>query len=57
MGQARAELAAVLLGSKMNLLLLLLPFAFISAGVSWPAGATFILALLPLCSLAEVQRG
>jgi hypothetical protein len=47
----------VLLRDKMNLLLLLLPVALVSHAVKWPAGATFVLALLPLCSLAEVRRG
>jgi hypothetical protein len=45
----------VLLKDKMNLLLLLLPFAVISKAAGWAAGATFMLALLPLCSLAEVR--
>lgn len=45
----------MLLDSKMNLLLLLTPLAFASAGAGWPAGVTFLLALLPLCSLAEVS--
>jgi hypothetical protein len=45
----------VLLKDKMNLLLLLLPFAVISKAAGWAAGATFLLALLPLCSLAEVR--
>ena len=44
----------VLFGSKMNILLLLLPLAFISSGVHWPSGVSFLFALLPLCSLAEV---
>lgn len=47
----------VLIDSKMNILLLMLPFAMVSANVGWPAGYTFVLALLPLCSLAEVGRG
>lgn len=38
----------------MNILLLLLPLAIISHAVKWPAGVTFVLSLLPLCSLAEV---
>jgi hypothetical protein len=46
----------VLLKDKMNVLLLLLPFAIISKAVGWAAGATFLLSLLPLCSLAEVRR-
>ncbi|KIZ06925.1 Vacuolar cation/proton exchanger 3 [Monoraphidium neglectum] len=37
----------------MNVLLLPLPFALASHAAGWPAGATFVLALLPLCSLAE----
>jgi hypothetical protein len=45
----------VLLKDKMNLLLLLLPLAVISKAAGWAAGATFLLALLPLCSLAEVR--
>jgi hypothetical protein len=53
----KAEAKAVLFDNKMNVLLLLTPFAFISAGVGWPAAVTFILALLPLCSLAEVRTG
>lgn len=44
----------VLLRDKMNVLLLLLPLAIVSHAVSWPAGVTFVLAVLPLCSLAEV---
>lgn len=47
--------AQVLLRDKMNILLLLLPLALVSHGVKWPAGVTFVLALLPLCSLAEVS--
>jgi hypothetical protein len=39
----------------MNVLLLPLPFALASHAAGWPAGATFVLALLPLCSLAEVR--
>lgn len=46
----------VLLRDKMNVLLLLLPLAIVSHAVKWPAGVTFVLALLPLCSLAEVRR-
>jgi hypothetical protein len=45
----------VLLKDKMNVLLLLLPFAVISKAAGWAAGATFLLSLLPLCSLAEVR--
>lgn len=44
----------VLFKDKMNVLLLLLPFAIVSKAVGWAAGPTFILSLLPLCSLAEV---
>ncbi|GBG00092.1 calcium proton exchanger [Raphidocelis subcapitata] len=51
--QLWTELRAILLGSKMNALLLLMPFAFASHAVGWPSGATFMLALLPLCALAE----
>jgi Ca2+:H+ antiporter len=51
--QLWTELRAILLESKMNILLLLMPFAFISHAVGWPSGATFMLALLPLCALAE----
>jgi hypothetical protein len=47
--------AQVLLRDKMNILLLLLPLALVSHGIKWPAGVTFVLALLPLCSLAEVS--
>jgi hypothetical protein len=46
----------VLLRSKMNLLLLLLPPAIIAHALQWPAGAVFVLSLLPLCSLAEVRK-
>jgi hypothetical protein len=49
-------LLQVLLRDKMNVLLLLLPLAIVSHAVKWPAGVTFVLALLPLCSLAEVRR-
>lgn len=49
-------LLQVLLKDKMNVLLLLLPFAIISKAVGWTAGVTFILSLLPLCSLAEVRE-
>jgi hypothetical protein len=45
----------VLLSHKMNTLLLLLPLAIVSHASQWPAGVTFSLALLPLCSLAEVR--
>ncbi|KAF8055733.1 cation/proton exchanger 4 [Scenedesmus sp. PABB004] len=51
--QARAELGEVLLTSKMNVLLLLLPLAAASQLAAWPPGVTFVLALLPLCPLAE----
>jgi hypothetical protein len=44
----------VLLKDRMNLLLLLLPLAVLSKGLGWSHGATFVLSLLPLCSLAEV---
>lgn len=44
----------VLLRDKMNVLLLLLPLAIVSHALRWPAGVTFVLSLLPLCSLAEV---
>lgn len=56
MAQLKVELWEVLLGSKMNALLLPLPFALVSHAAGWPPGATFVLALLPLCSLAEVGR-
>lgn len=48
--------AQVLLRDKMNVLLVLLPLAIISHALKWPAGVSFVLALLPLCSLAEVRR-
>ncbi|WIA41716.1 hypothetical protein OEZ86_009061 [Tetradesmus obliquus] len=51
--QVKTEIVEVLLKDKMNVLLLLLPFAVISKAVGWAAGATFLLSLLPLCSLAE----
>ncbi|KAI8466789.1 MAG: Ca2+ antiporter/cation exchanger [Monoraphidium minutum] len=37
----------------MNILLLPLPFALAGRAAGWPPGLTFVLALLPLCSLAE----
>lgn len=54
LGQLKSEAGAVLLGSKLNLLLLPLPLALAAQRAGWPAGAAFVLALLPLCSLAEV---
>ncbi|KAF6253255.1 Sodium/calcium exchanger protein-domain-containing protein [Scenedesmus sp. NREL 46B-D3] len=51
--QATAEVVEVLLKDKMNVLLLLLPLAVVSKAAGWAAGATFLLSLLPLCSLAE----
>jgi hypothetical protein len=59
---AECCLAIVLLGlqvlfsNKMNVLLLLLPLAITSKSLGWAAGATFLLSLLPLCSLAEVSE-
>jgi hypothetical protein len=41
----------------MNVLLLPLPFALASGWAGWPPAAKFVLALLPLCSLAEVRAG
>ncbi len=45
------------LDSKLNVLLAALPFAFISRYAGWGDGATFALACLALCPLAEVGRG
>jgi hypothetical protein len=53
--QIASEARAVLLGSKLNILLLPLPLALASPALGWPAGATLMLALVPLCSLAEVS--
>lgn len=51
-----AVMLQVFLRDKMNVLLLLFPFAIISKAHKWSAGVTFILSLLPLCSLAEVRK-
>ncbi|KAG2441601.1 hypothetical protein HXX76_003221 [Chlamydomonas incerta] len=52
--QARAEAKAFFLDSwKLNLLMLALPFAFISRYAGWGDGATFSLSCLALVPLAE----
>lgn len=44
---------AVLLGSKLNVLMLLTPFAFLSHSFQWGDGLTFVLALLAIAPFAE----
>lgn len=48
---------AVLFTSKMNILLLCIPFAFLSRYTHWGDAPTFVFALLALCPLAEVRVG
>lgn len=51
--QLKEEAKAFFLDSKLNILLAALPFAFISRYAGWGDGATFTLACLALCPLAE----
>lgn len=51
--QLKQEVKALLLDTKLNLLLVLIPFAFGSYYGGWSDGATFVLSLLALCPLAE----
>lgn len=51
--QAKREVKEVLFSSKLNLLLLSLPFAIASDLAGWGNVPTFILSCLGLCSLAE----
>ena len=44
------------LDTKLNLLLVALPFAIVSKAVGWGDAATFTLSMLALCPLAEVRR-
>jgi Ca2+:H+ antiporter len=44
---------AMLFGSSLNVLLVAVPFAFLSQGLSWPNSVTFIFALIAICPLAE----
>jgi hypothetical protein len=49
------SLHAVLFTSKMNILLLCIPFAFVFRYKNVGDGVTFVFALLALCPLAEVR--
>lgn len=49
----RRSLRAVFLGSKMNVLLIAIPFAFISNYLEWGPIPTFVLSMVGLCPLAE----
>ena len=49
----KVVLKELFFGHWMNVLLVFLPFAFISQSAKWGEGVTFVLALLALCPLAE----
>lgn len=51
--QIQAETKAVLCENKMCSMMLLLPLAVAADTWRWSDGAVFVLAMLPLCSLAE----
>ncbi|GLC36277.1 hypothetical protein PLESTB_000605100 [Pleodorina starrii] len=51
--QAKAEARAFFLDSKLNILLVAMPLAFISRFTGWGDGATFALSCLALVPLAE----
>ena len=54
MGEYLQEtLTELLFGSKMNMLMVFTPFAFVSAAANWSESVTFVFALLALCPFAE----
>lgn len=44
---------AMLFNSSMNVLLVCVPFTFLSQGLKWPNSLTFIFSLIAICPLAE----
>jgi Ca2+:H+ antiporter len=53
LGGWRAATKALLLGSRLNVLLLAFPLACLSVGTHWGDGWTFLFSLLGICPLAE----
>jgi Ca2+:H+ antiporter len=52
-GDWRVAARTLVLGSRMNLLLVCMPFAMIAHAAHWGDGWTFLFALLAICPLAE----